>query len=246
MNYQNIYNIIINNSKSRSLDCYTEKHHIIPRCLGGNNKKENIATLTPKEHYICHRLLIKIYKGQDRYKMIYAMNRLLNRYSNNSIIKINSRSYSKLKELHASTMSNRVVSLETRRKISNYRIGQKHTKETKDKLSKALKGKKKSVEWKEKISIAHLNKPKSIEACNKVSSYWKNLLKDRPWKNSRANQSVWALAKDVYQLRKEKVSMAKIAKQLNIPYSNLINMGKKINQGWNPNTDKCWIKDFKS
>lgn len=29
---------------------YYEKHHILPRCLGGKNYNSNLVLLTPKEH----------------------------------------------------------------------------------------------------------------------------------------------------------------------------------------------------
>lgn len=61
---------IINSSKNRI--GYTERHHIIPKCIGGNNKKENIISLTPKEHFICHWLLTKMTSGKNKTKMCYA------------------------------------------------------------------------------------------------------------------------------------------------------------------------------
>lgn len=61
MNYNTIYNNLIQRAVSRSLDGYKERHHIIPRCLGGNDLKENLVDLTPEEHYIAHLLLVKIY-----------------------------------------------------------------------------------------------------------------------------------------------------------------------------------------
>lgn len=242
MNYLNIYNKIINNSKSRSLECYTEKHHIIPKCLGGSNKKENIAVLTAREHFICHRLLVKIYK--DNNKMLYALNRLINRYTKHSILKINSKTYSKLKKQHADLMSNRIVSKETKLKISKYRTGRKSSQETKDKLSKSLKGITKSKEWKDKISKAHLGKSKSPESIKKVSKYWSSILKDRPWKNSKANTEVWALANELYIKRQANISMNKISKELDIPYTSLVKIGKKLNKGWVPLKDKYWVEDF--
>lgn len=67
MNYQKLYNTInyramLENRKRRN-GTYYERHHIIPKSLGGRNIKENIALLTAKEHYICHILLIRIYKN---------------------------------------------------------------------------------------------------------------------------------------------------------------------------------------
>jgi len=70
MNYQKIYNKIVNRGKLRILESYTEKHHIIPKCMGGSNKKDNIVELTAKEHFICHKLLTEIYPQNN--KLIYA------------------------------------------------------------------------------------------------------------------------------------------------------------------------------
>lgn len=61
MNYESHYNRLINNAKAQSRICYTEAHHIIPRCMGGTDDKENIVNLTPEEHYVAHQLLVKIY-----------------------------------------------------------------------------------------------------------------------------------------------------------------------------------------
>lgn len=61
MNYQRIYNQIIDRARNRQLNGYREKHHILPRCMGGSNQKENLIELTAREHFICHQLLIYIY-----------------------------------------------------------------------------------------------------------------------------------------------------------------------------------------
>lgn len=59
-------------------DLYGEKHHIIPRSFGGSNSKENIVRLSAREHFIAHRLLERMFRGdkknQHRWrKMIYAI-----------------------------------------------------------------------------------------------------------------------------------------------------------------------------
>lgn len=61
MNYKKHYDMLIEKSRNRQADGYTEKHHIVPKCLGGTNEKTNIAILTPEEHYLAHQLLVKIY-----------------------------------------------------------------------------------------------------------------------------------------------------------------------------------------
>ena len=43
MRYEYIYNQITERAKNRVLVGYNEKHHIIPKCLGGDNSKENLV-----------------------------------------------------------------------------------------------------------------------------------------------------------------------------------------------------------
>ena len=63
MNYIKIYEDLINRGKNRIIDCYTEEHHIVPRCMGGTDEATNLVDLTPEEHYIAHQLLVKIHPG---------------------------------------------------------------------------------------------------------------------------------------------------------------------------------------
>ncbi len=62
MNYNNIYNQIIDRRKQERYTGYTETHHIIPKSLGGTDETGNLVKLSAREHFICHYLLIKIYK----------------------------------------------------------------------------------------------------------------------------------------------------------------------------------------
>ena len=71
MNYQKIYNQIIERAKNRQLEGYKEKHHVIPKCIGGLNDKENLVELTAREHFLCHRLLCEIYPNNQ--KLLWAL-----------------------------------------------------------------------------------------------------------------------------------------------------------------------------
>lgn len=71
MNYQKIYDNIIERGKNRKLLGYKEKHHIVPKCLGGDNSKNNLVDLTAEEHYVCHQLLVKMHP--TNLKLIRAM-----------------------------------------------------------------------------------------------------------------------------------------------------------------------------
>ena len=66
MNYQKIYNNIVRRGQNRILEGYSEKHHIVPRCMGGTNEVTNLVSLTPEEHYLCHLLLVKIHPNNIR------------------------------------------------------------------------------------------------------------------------------------------------------------------------------------
>lgn len=76
--YTRWYWLIINKAKSNPLsaDVYSEKHHILPRCLGGDNSKDNLIRLTAKEHYLVHLLLTKMGEGRAKYKLQVAFWRM--------------------------------------------------------------------------------------------------------------------------------------------------------------------------
>ncbi len=63
MNYQKIYNDLIDRAKNRILpkNIYVERHHIQPRCMKGKDISENLVKLLAREHFIAHLLLCKIY-----------------------------------------------------------------------------------------------------------------------------------------------------------------------------------------
>lgn len=52
---------------------YVEKHHIVPRSMGGTNEKSNIVKLTFRKHFLAHWLLTKCTDGIDRKKMLKAV-----------------------------------------------------------------------------------------------------------------------------------------------------------------------------
>jgi hypothetical protein len=73
MNYQRIHDAIIDRARNRTLLGYREKHHVIPRCMGGVDDKDNLVELTAREHFIVHKLLCKIYPTEDKLFFAYRM-----------------------------------------------------------------------------------------------------------------------------------------------------------------------------
>ena len=65
MNYQNIYESLITKRQKNPAKGYTEKHHILPKSLGGSDDPSNLVVLTGREHWVAHLLLYKIYRNSQ-------------------------------------------------------------------------------------------------------------------------------------------------------------------------------------
>lgn len=98
--YNKWYDSITTRAKNRVLNGYFEKHHIIPKSMGGNNTTDNVVKLTAKEHFICHLLLIKMTVGEQKKKMIWAVQRFINRNKGQNCVSVTSRKYAYIRELY--------------------------------------------------------------------------------------------------------------------------------------------------
>lgn len=181
MDYKRIYNQIVERAKNRELEGYKERHHIVPKCLGGSNDKENIVKLTAKEHFICHRLLVLIYP--DEHKLKYALWCMCKQHSSKQQrYKVTARIFASLREDAREVLRKRVITEEWKRKNSeahkklalspnyvNKGNKQPRTKEWREKVSAIMKkkgnyeqryGAEKSKEIKEKASLKLKGKKK--------------------------------------------------------------------------------------
>lgn len=172
--YSKIYEKIISNAKQRIKKGYTETHHIVPQSLGGTNDKNNLVDLTAREHFICHWLLIKITEGEERSKMLYALNGMKaeNRYQERYHTKITARVYEKYRIEHAKNHSNVMRGRIPHNKGKPMSEEQKHilreialkrpkpSKETIAKRVATVTGTKRSKETKLKMSLAAKGKLK--------------------------------------------------------------------------------------
>jgi hypothetical protein len=139
---------IIQSARNSPLPDIKERHHILPKSLGGSNDKTNIVTLSPRQHYICHQLLIKMTVGQDKNKMVYAFWIMANR---TKLKKSNSKIYLESKKIIKNQMSSRIITDEFREKCRQRQLGKPMLPQTKLGLLKANTGKNLSDEVKEKI-----------------------------------------------------------------------------------------------
>lgn len=140
MNYEKVYNAIIENAKSQNRiknnGIYYENHHIKPKSLFKDLEKDpnNLVLLTAKEHFICHMLLEKIYNCPQ---MKYAIWRMCN----DNTYKVTARYYEyiKCKIQKESSILNKGKkhSKESIEKLRQCRLGHKHKPETIEKMKKS-------------------------------------------------------------------------------------------------------------
>jgi hypothetical protein len=103
--YTKIYFDIVKRAQERTLSCYKEEHHIIPSSLGGDNSPDNKVFLLAREHYIVHRLLVKMTQGIDKMKMAQAAWTMAR--TRKKKVKISSRTYAYLREENSKVSSKR-------------------------------------------------------------------------------------------------------------------------------------------
>ena len=156
--YTRWYYKIVNYRKQNLCEGYVERHHITPKCMGGNNKKDNLVDLTAREHFICHLLLTKMVEKNNsvRYKLLNALSMMLcssSSHNNNRYIP-SSRIYQYFREEWSKVFKENIPSKrpEVRKKISDKAKGRTLSQEAKKKISDANKGKIVSLETRKKMS----------------------------------------------------------------------------------------------
>ena len=238
MNYDAIYQRLINSARCRGLDKkvlqgYFEKHHILPKCMGGDDSYDNLVLLTGREHFIAHKLLCKLYP--DNRSLFFALYQMSISHTNRGY-RVTSREYQLLKSsfsLQQSGENNPAKSPEVRLKMSAAKKGKPST----------FKGKKMSDYSRKKLSNSQ--KGKHVGERN-------NMYGTRPWKTgpslkSAASQRVWACAKEAYELFIKGCGHKKIYSILEVEGSNkssFIKMVEHFKRGWNPNYDSEWKGAF--
>jgi len=188
MNYQAHYDRLISRAQSRKLEGYSERHHVIPRCLNGSNEADNLVELTAEEHLVAHEILVKLHP--DNRKIIYAAFMMSMNIKNN-------KHYGWLHRAHGASVSaitgknhpnwGKQCTPEHKAKVvaslmgNTRRKGIPHTDETKAKISAAIKavplinglhyntGKTRTPEAKAKMSASHIGGRRTEETKAKMA-----------------------------------------------------------------------------
>lgn len=113
MNYKWHYDRLIETRKNRDPEegKYYEKHHIVPKSMGGDNATSNMVKLTAREHFLAHWLLWRIHRNRQ---MACAFAYLCGSFSIKEIKMKSSRGYEEAKL----SMINTSCSEKTRKRMS--------------------------------------------------------------------------------------------------------------------------------
>lgn len=128
MDYQKIYDQIVDRAKKQNRiygrGRYYERHHILPKCMGGEGRVEqwkthpNIVILTAREHFLCHWLLCRIYP--ENRKLAHAFWFMSKQKTKNQ-----ERNYTVSSRTYAEAVSNLKFTEEHKEKIAKTRRGKK-------------------------------------------------------------------------------------------------------------------------
>ena len=130
MTYQEfINNILSTRGRFECQDKYHERHHIIPKCLGGTNDEENLIDLYANEHYIAHELLaLENPHNKGLQYALWTMSRCTKVQNNDRYIPTEEQ-YKNAREAFSKAMSGE----------NSPSYGKKMTNEQKQRLSESLK-----------------------------------------------------------------------------------------------------------
>lgn len=141
------YEKLIEQYRFKKVEGFYEKHHIIPKCLGGTDEQTNIIILPTRVHFIAHALLHKAYPKELKLAQAFGMMVASNKYHKGR--KYNSRLYEMSKYARSNSMKGVPRPEWVKEKLKVPKKNKENYKKTKSKehsenISKSLTGKKKT------------------------------------------------------------------------------------------------------
>lgn len=149
MNYTLIYAKFIESrvaSQSSLFDSgkYIERHHILPRSLGGSDDAQNLVMLTAREHYFAHCCLAKIHGGK-MWSALFAVSAMC-KVDKASSYFLKARMVSIARQKAALVRSENMTALWASGEFSRNRTYQPHPDAVKERIRQALVGRRSSPE----------------------------------------------------------------------------------------------------
>ena len=182
-NYEEfINNIIESRGRFACGEAYHERHHIIPRCLGGTDNENNLIDLFAKEHFIAHKLLAQ--ENPENNSLIYAWSCMaFVKGDNQERYELSAEEYDEARKAISEVMRNRIITDETRENMrrasrekvqnpeyiqkqkdshkglqageNNPMFGKRHSEETRIKIGLSTSERAKNFDWRKSIGDAN-------------------------------------------------------------------------------------------
>lgn len=143
-----IQNILETRGRFNCGDEYHERHHVVPRCMEGNDNEDNLIDLFAREHFIAHKLLAE--ENPDNDKLTYAWWMM----AHIGKVEISAEEYENARKAFSEVMKGKTCSEEARQKISAANKGRIRTEEWSRKQSDSHRGKVHSEETRKKMGDA--------------------------------------------------------------------------------------------
>lgn len=145
MDYKKHYNKLIEKARTREeLEGYAETHHIVPKCMGGEDSCNNLVKLTAREHFVAHWLLHRLNPTNSKLSFAFRMMATTKTRDQHRFTP-SSRAVAEAKEAGVEATSKLMKGVpkseEHIKKVAHANTGKKRTKEVREKLSRLKKGK---------------------------------------------------------------------------------------------------------
>lgn len=149
MNSTKIYNNLIEKVKKenrlKNNIIYYEKHHIIPKCMGGHNGEQNLVLLTYKEHILSHWLLSKIYPLNHKLACAFRNMSTKCPRDKRDHTCLNVNITKAIKKAHISISNKPIICLENKKIFNSINEAGKYYNTTLGNISSCLRGKSKTA-----------------------------------------------------------------------------------------------------
>lgn len=224
-----INNILDTRGRFNCGEEYHERHHIIPKCMGGSDEEDNLIDLFAREHFIAHKLLAQ--ENPDNHKLIYAYTCMAfvkkdgldryelspDEYEEAKIILSKVRSEDNKKRFsneeerkkQSDIQKKRFKDPEERRKNGEYTKKQYENPERRKKQSETIKNKYKDTEMRKKTGVASKRmwqneeyRQKQVEIAKQISQN-PDILKMR----SEGSKKRWS-SQDAHKIHSDRMSGA--------------------------------------
>lgn len=236
MNHFKAYEAVISKALSegrvRNGERYYEKHHIVPKCLGGDNSNSNLVLLTGKEHFLAHKLLRKMYPESK--SLFFALLQMAIDPKDRGF-KLSASEYETLRKEFSKRQTgenNPAKSESVRAKMSLAKKGKPST----------FLGKTFSEETKARMAI---------ERKGRYAGSKNPMFGVRPWNTGTAagrTEGIWSKADLAYSMYLQGYGHVRMYRDIQVQGSNrssFISMVRKFRSGWVPLDDVEWVSSFK-